>query len=240
MKFLCLCPTYGRPPHILNNALACFLRQTHPDKYLLFFDDLGNVAPVGGENWGVMGVPNRVPMLSMKYNIMVNTYAAMGHGFDAIAIWDDDDLYLPGYLANHAMALTLLGDKQWSHPEKVHSTYTGTPQLENATGRFHGSVACTRKAYVGVGGHPQIPDIDYDQKFIGSLQRAYGSPADAFDYEVPGYVFRWADSGANHCQTRAADPMWYAHYQPQHTDTIKHITPELDAPALSVFQHFGY
>ena len=146
MKFLCLCPTYGRPQHLLDNALYCFKQQTHANKFLLFYDDLGNVRNQFQSNWAVISTTTRCPHLPAKYHEMIELADLhnLFPGWAALAVWDDDDLYLPNYLTALSYAME---KRKWAKPSYVFSTYgmhSGEVQLEPATGRFHGSVGVRR------------------------------------------------------------------------------------------------
>jgi len=61
----CVCPTYNRPPHyqrLLEEAIASFLRQDHPNKELIALDGcLGQEADLRRtQNAAVPGYPQRV------------------------------------------------------------------------------------------------------------------------------------------------------------------------------------
>jgi hypothetical protein len=143
VKIVCLMPTYGRRRELLNNSLACFFAQSHTEKQLFIFDDLGTLAdveiahPYRSQIW-IMSTHDRAPSVGEKYNMMMRTLNASDLAYDAVAVWDDDDVYLPDYLATHA---EILASHPWSKPSSIVSAYFQPPMIEPAHGRFHGSIA---------------------------------------------------------------------------------------------------
>lgn len=229
MNLLCLCPTYGRPKALLENTIACFLNQTHKDAFLLIYDDLGNVEPQRGERWLLASTNQRCAHLPEKYHKMIGFSEDLGMFPDGYVIWDDDDVYLPRHLEYHAMGLAL--PIAWSKSTFIWSTYTGKPVKENSGGRFHGSVAVRRDAFMG---WRQDARADFDQYFMDELLQVYGAPAD----HEPQYVFRWGSTGANHCQALMTSPdneTWYANNKPSCTEKISNLVPELDADAANLY-----
>jgi hypothetical protein len=57
----------------------------------------------------------------------------------------------------------------WSKPSSVLSTYTGKHELEDATGRFHASLAFRREVFDRIGGWPLTKRGDFDQQLIARL-----------------------------------------------------------------------
>jgi len=88
----CLCLTYGRP-HLLGEAVKCFIDQDYPNKELIILNDQEGVelclenCP---DNIKIINYPKRFNSLGEKRNYS----KTLGNG-DYYAIWDDDDLYTP-------------------------------------------------------------------------------------------------------------------------------------------------
>jgi hypothetical protein len=80
-----------------------------------------------------------------------------------LMVWKDDDIYLPHHISSHVVAIE---GHVWSKPSKVLSDYTGQIQEEDATGRFHASLAFTRQAFEQVDGWPLTLRGDFDQQLI--------------------------------------------------------------------------
>ena len=110
---------------------------------------------------------------------------------DAIAIWDDDDIYAPWHLSAMAAALRV---SRWAAPSIVWSNYhktRGVPLVaEVATGRFHGAWGCRLEAWEACGGWPNTERQTFDQEF-GQRLAMLGKPSDPCMFERPSYVYRW-------------------------------------------------
>jgi len=239
MNLLCVCPTYGRPPHLLRNTIACFLAQSHKDATLLIFDDLGNIAPAYDGRVCIMSSPQRCGHLPLKYHVMIDTYTRLGHTWDGLVVWDDDDIYLPHHL--RAMA-TGLAVAPWAKPSRVRSTYGlagGRTFVEDAAGRFHGALAVRGDCFIEMGGWRQTNRATFDQEFITDLAAKYGHPYDTAHEAAPSYVFRWEDTGAPHCSRIMSDPAWYYKHPAAYTARIESIEPGFDPACLAVFRQLG-
>lgn len=210
MNLLCLCPTYGRPK-LVENAVACFLSQDYDldKRAFAILDDAdqinGGVIP--GENVHIVSTPSRFPSLSAKYNFLLSTRS---NWYDAVIVWDDDDVYCPWHLSRYAEALA---NHRWAHPTEVWSDYTGRLALERAQGRFHGSLGIRRDLLEEIGGWIDTPRADFDQQQIQACARLGGEPGRPDRDDLPSYVFRWQSTGAGHCQglmTSPANEDWYS------------------------------
>lgn len=239
MRILCLCPTYGRNPSLLENTLACFLSQTYKNKFLLIFDDLGNMDEIGGDSWAVYSTSTRLPHLPAKYHYMLEIAENSVLSWDAIAVWDDDDIYLPKHLEN---AASVLQEFPWAYPEFVYGTYGmpfGEVMREPAGGRFHGSVVVRKDWFNTIGGWSQNGRADFDQNLISKLgQAAHGHS----DISGPTYVYRWQDTGESHCSGHMKSPddeSWYSRVAPAYHNTIKTLVPKFDEPAKAIYQNLG-
>jgi hypothetical protein len=202
----CLCPTYRRLK-LLENSIACFLAQDYPAdrRELIVLDDAGELENQTGAGWQIISIPRRFRSLPEKFNAL----AGLARG-GILVVWEDDDIYLPHHISSHVAAMER---HLWSKPSKVLSDYTGEVQEEDATGRFHASIAITRRAYEMCGGWPLTMRGDFDQQLLARL-KAIGLPADPSAAATPGYVFRWGSTGAYHGQALMRGPDdedWYEH-----------------------------
>jgi hypothetical protein len=208
MRFLCLCPTYNRPWRLLEESLACFHSQVHKDAFLLIYDDLGTFPEQRHDNWALLSTTNREPGMVEKYNRMLELAQEFGT-FDAIALWDDDDIYLPNHLHYHAQVLK---DYELSYPSFVYSTYTGQRLIEPSGGRFWASLAIRYDAFLRTGGFVPTRRADFDQQSLGRwLERC--NTSDPLVLKYPTYVFRWLDTYSRHSQTAMKSPddcEWYS------------------------------
>ncbi len=251
MRMICLCPTYGRPRQVLENSLACFLSQDYSGPSMLWILDDGNTVVAqhgkqGQAEWAVVQGGWRRDSLPRKYNEMVTwsflgkpTWGQKDVGY---VVWDDDDLYLPWHLSSYAAALQ---SSQWVHPETVLSTYDGLHR-ESAAGRFHGSLAIRGDLLSRLGGWVPTRRADFDQQQISQCARVGGPPGRPIAADgIPSYVFRWADSGASHCQGLMSSPDnidWYDRVKRNHypdDGAIGELVPQFDAAAKRIYQQLG-
>jgi glycosyltransferase involved in cell wall biosynthesis len=224
MKFLCLMPTYGRRASMLANSIKCFQEQTHEEKALLIYDDLGTLEECSAiPDVYILSTAKRASSVGAKYNELIKF--AERFDADAVCVWDDDDIYLPRHLELHAIALQ---SAHWSKPSQIISAYHQPPQVENASGRFHGSIAALLSAV------NEVPWIDtrratFDQEYIAALSKRFGPPGDPIRYGSIQYVYRWQTSGGGHCSGLMGREDWYERYQPDSREPIAEIVPEFDA-----------
>lgn len=245
MNILCLCPTYGRP-RLVANALACFLAQDYPaeKRKLLILDDAGQIDGQGGDGWLVNSTSNRFISLPGKYNAMLASENRAGwmwyDRWDAVAVWDDDDIYLPWHLSAAAMALQ--NGEPAAKPSAIWSLYqTPTPFREDATGRFHGSLVIDSTRLRALGGWIDTRRADFDQQMI----HATGPHAEMLAVspdQSPSYVYRWGSTGAHHCSAWMKSPDnedWYDRTPITEPGRIEKLVPRFDEETKRIYAHFG-
>jgi len=87
-------PTYGRPAYV-NESVAMFLAQDYPAKELIVLNDcVGQTFSGGLPGVRIVNVQRRYPTLGEKRNAAIE----LAEG-SIIAVWDDDDVYLPWRLS---------------------------------------------------------------------------------------------------------------------------------------------
>ena len=170
---------------------------------LIVLDDAGELENQTGNGWQIISIQRRFRSLPEKFNAL----AGLAQG-EILVVWEDDDIYLPHHISSH---VTAMDGHLWSKPSKVLSDYTGEIREEDATGRFHASIAMTRQAFIQCGGWPLTLRGDFDQQLLARLATT-GTPADPCSDAQPGYVFRWGSTGAYHGQALMQGPedeRWY-------------------------------
>lgn len=234
----CLCPTFHRP-RLLANALACFLAQDYPAdrRELIICDDGSDFEYQAGTGWELASAFGRFTSLSAKFNSM-----ARGANGDVLLTWEDDDIYLPHHISSHVAALQRSGCA-YSKPSHVLSTYTGHVETEEGAGRFHASIAFTRELFERAGGWPVTKRADFDQQFLGLLNRtAGGAVCDPCTMYPPSYCFRYGSTQTYHGQhfmRSADDETWYDRVprNPGNRDLV--LTPEFDEETKAVYATHG-
>jgi hypothetical protein len=245
MKLLCLCPTYGRRRELLENSLACFVTQVLPaeDRHLVFFDDLGTLEECHCriDNVTILSQSARCPSIASKYNVMLDRLTKRGFDvldfdYDAVVVWDDDDVYLPYHLQAHAAALTMTG-VDWSKPSRIWSAYHQPAEQECAAGRFHGSLAITKSLLHELGGWIETKRADFDQQMISALAAKSVVYDTNHFVDSPQYVYRWGSSNSGHCSGLMewpGDELWYEDFRPDSTEPIHTLKPCFDDDTIAL------
>jgi glycosyltransferase involved in cell wall biosynthesis len=90
----CIMPTYGRPEYV-NESVAMFLAQDYPRKELIILNDCAGQQFEGDfPDVHIVNQNSRFASLGEKRNTCIQL--AKG---SVIAVWDDDDVYLPWRLS---------------------------------------------------------------------------------------------------------------------------------------------
>src|SRR5690349_5419636 len=241
----CLCPTYKRP-ELLRNAIACFNAQQYPNRVLVIFDDADqHVAhDCAAEKWRLVTQGDRFPNLPTKLNAL----AAMVPEAEILAIWEDDDIYLPHHLAAIAEAAAASEALAFFAPTWVLSTYDlpfGETRRESAAGRFHASWAYTRALWEHLGGYEPGDDLDFDQQ-MGARCRAvapivhYDETATARPFG-PTYVYRWGNGVYHGSQAGAQGyrELWNA-LGNQPAERIASTGPVMDEQTRTIYAAHGW
>lgn len=212
MHFICLCPTYGRPS-LIDNTLFLFtgqsLRRPHT-AHLVIYDDADQIVEQGGNydgqlSWQVITEEQWIP-LPAKYNRLLDRLGGIQDDPEVwYVVWDDDDVYLPWHLRSIVRESQREPNRRWYKPSTIWSTYSDDAQqplierlhLEDARGRFHGSIAIRGDLLAELDGWPETLLATYDQQMIGRLHQ-HGPPLDPWYTGSPSYVYRWGDTGKHH------------------------------------------
>lgn len=175
-KFACVCLTFDRP-ELLSRALYSYLEQDYPDDRaeLLILDDTGQYKPrscTEGKPWELISVPCRFSSVGAKRNAAISM---VSEDVDAIAIWDDDDIYLPWTLKAHA---AVLANADWSRPSVIVDHRKEGVVLTEPDDQyvFHAAWAFRRDVFRLAGGYGDIisgEDKDLASKFgVGKVKSA--------------------------------------------------------------------
>lgn len=206
MFLTAICPTF-RHPTLLANLLWCWEQQTHPanERHLLIFDDGGTFDDQRGPNWELRSFADRFSSLPAKYNALLATVPPQT---EAVAVLDDDDIYLSGYVAAHARVLERF---VLSKPSHVLSDYElGKVVCERGDGRFGSSMAWRKEFSDRVGGWPETREATFDQQFIRKLVSACGWSDSPWGESGPHqYVYSWHTGAAHGQHAMGMSSDWY-------------------------------
>src|SRR5215218_6000912 len=190
----CFCPTYNRPPryqHLLEEAIASFLRQDYPNKELIVLNDCPGQELICDEpGVRVVNVPKRFPSIGDKQN----TAVGLARG-ELIAPWDDDDISLPWRLS---LSVERLGDGDYFNPRCYWFLDNEGLHFDHPVGYANNASLFRRAAFEGVGGYPSKSlgaDAALDAAFSGL---AHAVDARRGDKELRRsewfYIYRWGVS----------------------------------------------
>lgn len=196
---------------MLTNALANFVSQTGltergHDARLFVLDDAQQFDEQSHETWELLVAPERFQSLPSKLNALVRI--AKAAGFDAVALWEDDDVYLPHHLAYHAAQLEQF---RWSIPRKKYVDCHRRPGVKPQDLQLldlrcetrdspwcHGSWAFSIDLWEQVGGYDETKTAGFDLDFARRCEDAAGTPGDYTNVmlcQEPQYCYRWGSFG---------------------------------------------
>jgi len=213
IQVVALCPTYRRPLCLLR-SIYLFLKQTHPNKRLIIWDDGPDGDRVEPVDYQFADAPDTSITIinSLRFSSLpekFNAIAGLANHKAALAVWEDDDVYLPWHLANIAeLASQHVGAHWLAKPKDVLSNYPGHIVMEKAEGRFHASLAFSRELFNSINGWPITRAANFDQQFISALL----GHGDLYDDLPISYLFRWHGAGTYHGQStmkNGSDETWY-------------------------------
>jgi glycosyltransferase involved in cell wall biosynthesis len=192
----CICPTYNRPPryqHLLEEAIASFLRQDYPNKELIVLNDCpGQELTCDEPGVRVVNVAERYPSIGDKQNAAVG----LARG-ELIAPWDDD-ISLPWRLS---LSVARLGDGDYFNPRSYWFLDNEGLHFDHPMGYANNASLFRRAAFEGVGGYPSKSfgaDAALDAAFSGL---AHAVDPRRGDKELTRgewfYIYRWGVSPAH-------------------------------------------
>ena len=180
--------------------LKCFIEQDYPDRELIILDDAGQYNSQEGNRWKLVSIDKRYPTLGDKRNAAADL---VSDDVEALAVWDDDDWYLPWALSASVATLKI---SQWSRPSVVlHETLKGELRQHRTGGLFHGGWAYHRDMFLKVGGYPSKNNGE-DQALARRFKRKGLVQSDPIRLDFdPFYIYKWGGRGDYHLSGMGAD-----------------------------------
>ncbi len=228
-----ICATYGRPDCV-RSLLAMWGQQTYPGKLCLVIVDSGKSFPtisgdVNGRPFRVISLPERVTA-GAAHNVALKD--AIAHGFESFVIMDDDDVYLPNYVASHAA--TLAAGADWSLPANGFAVWGENPtdiRVEDTNRLVWHAAWGFSKRLLDQAGWYQDTFEGFDLAQLQRLQELGTKPVDPWPDGNSQHVYRWQvvsqNSSAGDLQGRSPD---YTADRPYREP----LTPQLDANAATL------
>jgi hypothetical protein len=224
MHLTAICPTFRRP-RLIPNVLAMFAAQTYSDCDLLIYDDGGTFDSQCGDRWELMTRPERCTPLGSKFRELVSI--AISRGTDGIVLFEDDDIYGPNYLRDHATAQE---SAAWVVPDRVWTDNGCKPhEVQIARYTCHGCWSFTASAYEAAGGYPGERSFGFDIAFGDRLLSHTGKPARLWREPPPQYIYRWQSTGYpnGHGFGESMEQAVEASHRPARVCGV--VRPEMDA-----------
>jgi hypothetical protein len=192
MKIAVICCTYLRPKQ-LGRLLRCFQLQDYENRELLILDDAGQYDNQQGDRWRLVSVSQRFPSLGEKRNAAARL---VGDHVEALAPWDDDDLYLPWALSASVAALH---NADWSRPALVlHADEHWRLKQYRTGGLYHAGWAYRKECFWLVGGYPAASGPE-DQGLLKKFEQADVRQADPIALGFrPFYVYLWGQQSQSY------------------------------------------
>lgn len=228
--FVVLCAIWNHQQHWTENLIQLFLDQDYdgPSRLLLIDDrpiktSYRSTMYVDGKIQKLIGtlhMPSRAACLPCKYDFGVE-HAVYPDNY--LCVWDDDDIYLPHCLSDHA---EVLATHQFSYPTHVFSSYGGRFNTEASAGRFWTSSAYRASALADIGGFGTSKNMAYDQGFIDRMKKKHGEPGSP---KRPGFLYNWDVTQDHHTSavSGSGESDWYDMTPP--STPIGSIEPKYNA-----------
>lgn len=199
LSFTWITPTWNRPT-LLRELVRQFWRQDYPPELLslLILDDAGQYHMQSGERWELITYRSPFATLPEKYNALLAMVTT-----DAVVIAEDDDIYDAGHTAA-CMAALEHGDV--CKPSIVKTHVHGVLKDEDASGRFHASLAFRTDPVRAIGGWPVTRRADFDLQMISKLESQLAIVDPIKLGHTPTYTFTWESSGHYHAQAYGRGP----------------------------------
>jgi glycosyltransferase involved in cell wall biosynthesis len=188
-KISCLCPTYGRP-HALEEAMHSFLLQDYPGpKELVIVNDLPDQQLCFDHpEVKIVNLPERIANLGEKFNLTAKE--ATG---DVLAVWDDDDIFLP-----HRLTYSFEGMWRGLFHTGL-GYYEEKPfHIQHASNLFHSCLMLTKKVFWDVGGYRHVDWCGADSLLFQDLIRKYGEFSKTIPDKDRFYIYRWSSVQSYH------------------------------------------
>lgn len=188
----CYCATYGRPKHLIENTIQCFLDQdwSGPKELIILNDCKYQKYFYNHPEIKIVNIEDRIPILGKKFNETVKLCQ-----YNFLATWEDDDIFL-----KHRLSYSSKNLKN----QVVFHTYDAL--IEQGRGVFkpfgcygHSTHLIDRNLFDDIKGYDELDIRSIDVKFIAKIgskipkySKGIQRPSDRF------YIYRWYTSGSYH------------------------------------------
>jgi len=214
-----MCLTFARPKRIVEEAVYSFLNQDYPgDKELLILNDFDQqIIRFDHPQVTIVNISSRFRTVGEKRNA-----AAALCRHDLLAVWDDDDIYLPHRLSFSASMFD--EKKRFFKPSKAFVVNHGVISGPKAN-LFHSGGMWRRSLFDQVGGYRHMgsgQDRDIEVKFekVIGARKNYNSiqPSEIF------YLYRWSGTQSYHLSGFGRDGIGKSGNDKVREYALRHLT----------------
>jgi glycosyltransferase involved in cell wall biosynthesis len=193
-----LCPSFNRP-RLLGQAIAMFQAQTLDDAELIVLEDSGVFSrSFAGPRWRVVVSDTPLPTVGSKRNLLATMTDA-----PYLAVMDDDDIYLPDWLAAMRRALSRSSwvrpsqALEWDAPGVLGRYRTAGEGRDDHC--YGGQWGYRRGAFLASGGYPTTGSGD-DMAWAAVMAQHCGPSGDSIcrRFPKPQYVYQREQTGSWH------------------------------------------
>lgn len=187
----CAMPTYGRPRHVLENSIQCFLDQDYPGiKELVILNDCDEQEFIFDHpEVKIFNVKTRIKPIGAKFNSTIDLCT-----YDIIAMWEDDDVFLKHRLTYSVQRMKNgvfhTGDAFWESAPKI---------IQKTSNLFHSTHMYTRQVYELAGKYDTDKDLcSLDVTFVERLRQKLGFYSQTTEDKDIFYIYIWGGSDSYH------------------------------------------
>jgi hypothetical protein len=187
----CYCSTFGRPKHILENSIQCFLEQDYKGpKELVILNDLQDQElEFNHPEIRIINYPSRIKPLGKKFNINIENCK-----YEYLATWEDDDFFL-----SNRLSFGVANMKNGVFHTHDGFVQRGFRKIEKTANYFHSQHIFTKKLFNEIGGYAERDQCTIDIELMEKLRKAVGEYSTKLTNEDDySYVYVWAGADSYH------------------------------------------
>lgn len=218
----CMCLTFGRPKSVLDEAVHSFLQQDYKGKKeLIVLNDYDQqTIKFDHPEVKIVNVNKRFKTVGEKRNAC----AALAT-YDMLAVWDDDDIYLPHRLSFSVKMFD--ENKRFFKPSKAWTLNNGIlagpkSNLYHSGGMWHRSLFDEARGYAHMGsGQDMELELRFEKIIGGDKNYDRIKPEEIF------YIYRWSGTGSYHLSAFGMDK---ANNKPGNDRVFEYTTRHANVP----------
>ena len=197
----CVCCTYGRPKNLIDECVFSFLSQDYAgEKELIIVNDCNRQMYIYDHpEIKIFNINERFDSLGDKRNFSIEKSS-----HDILAIWDDDDIFLP-----HRLSFSYINmkDRSFFKPSKAFVMHDGKISGVHSN-LFHSGSLFRKSIFNKVGKYGKLNcGEDYDFEVRIEKELGYYKNFDDITPQEIFYIYRYAGSGSYHMSNfRKEDP----------------------------------